>query len=459
MKNFIMQENIKLILQRVRRFFNKFLLNGAFITEIMILLLTRSNIKATLAKIDNTKINEELLGIFLIELIVINILFSFSQKISIILKKLQYLLLMGIISYYIVYTIGLIIISSEIRWNINTFGIFILSLVLDLVVILYSSKFTKYGEFTVALLILSHLGLVLLFSLAIAIDIRNWYHYNPLYLICSISILVLLLVCCYRFKLNMTKYFKKIIHSQVIDIVISFLFVVFFVVFLAALVLEYRSSLRELFNEWVPLVSLAISIGIILLIYLKHIKEIVTDTFVIYYFEFWAIVPLILFVLYFQRNNIGNYTTFKGLLGIILAVDAFVLLAFSKDMKVLLTKFENENNLIKKTGAPYTIAKLKLVLSNITILVTLLNAVFSKKEVLMTCVSNISNFFYKVSIPMNNYFKNNSFEVVFSNKLFEDEKFKIILFMFGLVGVLLFLSWLLFKIEKCIFVNMLYRKL
>ena len=343
-----MQENIKLILQRVRRFFNKFLLNGAFITEIMILLLTRSNIKATLAKIDNTKINEELLGIFLIELIVINILFSFSQKISIILKKLQYLLLMGIISYYIVYTIGLIIISSEIRWNINTFGIFILSLVLDLVVILYSSKFTKYGEFTVALLILSHLGLVLLFSLAIAIDIRNWYHYNPLYLICSISILVLLLVCCYRFKLNMTKYFKKIIHSQVIDIVISFLFVVFFVVFLAALVLEYRSSLRELFNEWVPLVSLAISIGIILLIYLKHIKEIVTDTFVIYYFEFWAIVPLILFVLYFQRNNIGNYTTFKGLLGIILAVDAFVLLAFSKDMKVLLTKFENENNLIKK---------------------------------------------------------------------------------------------------------------
>ena len=60
---------------------------------------------------------------------------------------------------------------------------------------------------------------------------------------------------------------------------------------------------------------------------------------------------------------------------------------------------------------------------------------------------------------MNNYFKNNSFEVVFSNKLFEDEKFKIILFMFGLVGVLLFLSWLLFKIEKCIFVNMLYSKL
>lgn len=454
-----MIRKIRLISQRGRRFFNKFLLNGAFIAEILLLLLTRSSIQAMLAKIDTSKFNEKLLIIFFIELIFIIIFLSFSEKVSIVLKRLQYLLLIEVISYYIVYTIALIVISSGIGWNINTFGIFMLSWVLYLIVILYSTKFTKHSEVTVALLTIGHLCLVLLFSLAWAIDIHNFYHYDPIYLICSLTILVLLTVAFYLFKkkININKYFGNLIQHQVVDMIVSFLFVVLFIIFVAALILEYRSSLKDVFNEWVPLLALAISIGIVLWIYFKHIKKLVTEPFVIYYFMFWAIVPIVLFGLYFQKENLGNYTTFKGLLAIILAIDAFVLLAFGKDMKVLLPKFEN--NLTEKPGATYAIAKLKLILSNITILVTFLNTISSKEEILTIWVDNTSNIFYKISILMNKYFKNNNFEVVFSNNLFKDEKFKIILFMFGLVSVLLFLSWLFFKIEKWIFVKMSFRKL
>ena len=109
-----MIRKIRLISQRGRRFFNKFLLNGAFIAEILLLLLTRSSIQAMLAKIDTSKFNEKLLIIFFIELIFIIIFLSFSEKVSIVLKRLQYLLLIEVISYYIVYTIALIVISSGI---------------------------------------------------------------------------------------------------------------------------------------------------------------------------------------------------------------------------------------------------------------------------------------------------------------------------------------------------------
>lgn len=447
--------------RHIRRFLNNCLLNGAFFVEILLLSLASHTVKVILSEVDSSRINEILLIIFLTELVLINILFSFSRKVSSVLKTLQYMLLIEIGSYYVIYTIALIVINSGINWDINTFGVFMLSWVLDLIVVLCSYKFTENNKIAVILLILSHMILILLFSLAIAIDIRNYYHCDFLYLIGSLSVLVLLSIFSYVFrrKINISRYFKKLIQSQAIDIFISFLFLIFLLLFLAACLLECNSFLKRIFNEWIPLLSLSISIGAIMALYLKNIKEMVIDPLMIYYFIFWAVVPIILFILFLQKDNIGDYTTFKGLLGIILAIDACVLLAFSKDMKVLLPKFENEDNLTEKSIAPYTIAKLKLILSNITVMVTFLNTIFSKREILTEWVDSISNIFYKISILMNKYIKNNNLETIFSSDLFKDPEFKVILFMFGLIGALLLLSEIFFRIEKWIFIRVSYRRL
>ena len=126
-------------LNDVRSFLRAFsTINGIFIVEINFLMyFFEVNAKNVISELGNSG-----LIISAIIWLVVNSLI-FSKIVRSFLKKIQYSLLIEVISYFIVYTIALIVINSEIGWNIDKFGIFILSLVLDLIVIIWAQYINR----------------------------------------------------------------------------------------------------------------------------------------------------------------------------------------------------------------------------------------------------------------------------------------------------------------------------
>lgn len=111
-----------------------FPLNGAFFIEIII--LTYHFFKNEILK--NPILNNlNNLTIIFTFLIILNIVFSLSEKISKFIQFLQYILLILVIAYYIIYTIAIIIISSDINWKVDTCGVFVLSLIFILAITNY----------------------------------------------------------------------------------------------------------------------------------------------------------------------------------------------------------------------------------------------------------------------------------------------------------------------------------
>ncbi len=442
-------------LNDVRSFLRAFsTINGIFIVEINFLMyFFEVNAKNVISELGNSG-----LIISAIIWLVVNSLI-FSKIVRSFLKKIQYSLLIEVISYFIVYTIALIVINSEIGWNIDKFGIFILSLVLDLIVIIWAQYINKDNILSLIVLLLSILCILLISSLSVAIFIHDFGKCNILYLICSLVVFGLLFLSIFlNKKFNINAYLIKGVHIQVIDIILSFVFIIF-ILLLAAATLKgvvNEKSIREQFDNWVPLLSISIAMGLVGLLYYKKLKMHVSKLFK-YYFLFWIIVPIILFVLYLQKSLWGNYTTFKALLGIIAAIDAMALLAFGDDMKALLPRFEKENNLISKPGSEYDIAELKLILGNITALTTFLTILIPDETTVKSWINNVAAICYKIGFFLNKYFGANNLDAIFSKDLLNDTQFKMIVFMFVIVGLLLLLSWVFFKMEKRLYIKISFK--
>lgn len=440
-------------LSNVRSAINDLLvINGIFIIEVLFL-------RVFFFTNATSKFEKNVIIIFALVFVLINSI-TFKKSIRLILKRIQYLLLTEIISYFFVYTVALIIISSGISWSIDRFGIFILSLILDLIVLMWAYHFTENNKISLMVLILSIISILLLFSLAISIDISNLLKCNILYLICSSVTLGSFSVIFFKKKSNINNYLIKFVHYQVVDISISFFVIVVFLLFIAAAIVEIsnKSALRNLFDNWAPILTISIAMGCVWGLYSKKIKKSM-DKLYRYYFIFWTVVPPILFIFYLNKLSFGNYTTFKALLGIIAVIDAMVLLAFGDSMKALVPKFKNKKVLIPRANAEYNIIEIKLVLSNITILSTFLTTIFPDETTVTNWINGVSNFCCKIGNLLKKYLGENNLETIFSKNMFDDSQFKMIIFMFIVVGLLLLLSWAFFKMEKWLFLKISFKQI
>ena len=446
-------------LNDIRSFLKAFsVINGVFIIEIVFLMyFFGSNVKDIISKFgDNGLIISVIIGAIILG--IINILI-FKKKVRLFLKKMQYLLLIEIIAYFIVYTIALIVINSELKWNIDKLDTFILGLILSLMIMIWARHISKNNIIPLIVLLLSIIYILLISSLSVVTVIHDSIKYNILYLISSLIVFSLLFSLVFlNKKININNYLIKGIHDQVIDIVLSFIFIVICLLLVAAIVVEFANNLylAKLFDDWIPILSISVAMECDNLLYSKNIKIFMNKVYR-YYFIFWIIIPPILFIFYLQRKSFGNYTTFKALLGIIAAIDAMVLLAFGDDMKTLLPKFKKKKTLISKTDSEYNIAELKLILGNITALTTFLTIIFPDETTVESWINKVATICYKIGIFRSKYLGDSNLDTIFSKNLLNDTQFKMIVFMFVIVGLLLVLSWVFFKVEKWLYIKISFK--
>lgn len=431
-----------------------FPLNSAFFMEIII--LTYHFFKNEILKNPILNNSNNLTIIFTL-LIILNIVFSLSEKISKFIQFLQYILLILVIAYYIIYTIAIIIISSGINWKVDTCGVFVLSLIFILAITNYVLDIFDENILLKILIILCGTYVLLLSSLSIAIGIRNNItHWNGSYLIFSLISFIILSKCV--MKLEIRNQIAMAVDTNLLDIVISFVFFALFIIFLASLALMYFPKLTTVLNYWTPILALSIALGFSLFMYYKQIKQLTNGILGILYILFWILVPIILFILYLQRNFLGNYSAFKILLGIILALDAMVILAFGNDMKELTSEFMEKRALIAKEGSERIISKIKILLGNLTILVTLCNTIFYDDCKIWSTISDISNMFYNFGLFLTSHIGENSIVSISSSKLFEDCEFKFVLFIVSMIGLLMLLSLIVYELERFLFIKLSFKR-
>lgn len=434
-------------------------ISGVFVIEVIFLInFFLDDIKNIIFKLNN--LGTLTLGfVFIFESLIIFLILRKKVKLHLRFRIIQYLLLIEIISYFIVYTVNLIVINAGISWYIGKFGIFVLSLILDFIVAIWAQDVSKNNIISIMILLLSIICILLISSLSVTISIDGSTKYNILYLVSSLIVFIpLFLIIFFCKEININNYLIKWVQNKVIDIFISFIFLIAFLLLITAILVEIvnDSDLYKLLSDWIPILSISIAMGWVGLLYTEKLKILISKVYR-HYFLFWIVVPPILFILYLRRSSFGNYTTFKALLGIILAIDAVALLTFGEYMKVLLPKFEKERKLIPKYGSKYDIAELKLTLSNITIVTTFLNTIFPNETTVENCINNAANICYKIGNMINRYLGENNIDAIFSKQLLNDTQFKMIIFMFVVVGLLLLFSRFLFKIEKYLYIKISFR--
>lgn len=160
-------------LNDIRSFLKAFsVINGVFIIEIVFLMyFFGSNVKDIISKFgDNGLIISVIIGAIILG--IINILI-FKKKVRLFLKKMQYLLLIEIIAYFIVYTIALIVINSELKWNIDKLDTFILGLILSLMIMIWARHISKNNIILLIVLLLSIIYILLISSLSVVTRLSN----------------------------------------------------------------------------------------------------------------------------------------------------------------------------------------------------------------------------------------------------------------------------------------------
>lgn len=419
-------------------------LNGAFLMGLVciIYLIIPLNIKRDiLSKSVKSAI------IFLCALIIISIIISIFQNISEYLKLINYSIFIGMLCYISVHVIfSLLNLMSNMIINISIIPI---NIVFDIqLIILYLLSFfelisnsVKNIKKCISLIIIGFYIALILLPFAISINQFGGY---------LIIILYFVIISVYKKRV---KIFLKIIKESIANRLISFLFYSMLIILTGTITVFYFKNLQSLFDDWLPILAISISLLIVSINYYPKLKRIQGfETLLLCYFLVWTIIPLLFFVLYLQRYFWGYYSVFKILLGIILCLDAIAVLTFGSDMNNLMVKVQKKNSLIKKYGIKILVSKIKLLLGNITIFATLANAIFFNKSMSAKCIEKVSEFLYQVGEKSNYYF--GAFNM--------DSKFKMIVFQFSVIVSIILLSVFAFELEKflykkIIFINHIYK--
>ena len=94
---------------------------------------------------------------------------------------------------------------------------------------------------------------------------NNITHWNGSYLIFSLISFIILSKCV--MKLEIRNQIAMAVDTNLLDIVISFVFFALFIIFLASLALMYFPKLTTVLNYWTPILALSIALGFSLFMY------------------------------------------------------------------------------------------------------------------------------------------------------------------------------------------------
>lgn len=145
-------------------------ISGVFVIEVIFLInFFLDDIKNIIFKLNN--LGTLTLGfVFIFESLIIFLILRKKVKLHLRFRIIQYLLLIEIISYFIVYTVNLIVINAGISWYIGKFGIFVLSLILDFIVAIWAQDVSKNNIISIMILLLSIICILLISSLSVTIS-------------------------------------------------------------------------------------------------------------------------------------------------------------------------------------------------------------------------------------------------------------------------------------------------
>ena len=192
-------------------------ISGVFVIEVIFLInFFLDDIKNIIFKLNN--LGTLTLGfVFIFESLIIFLILRKKVKLHLRFRIIQYLLLIEIISYFIVYTVNLIVINAGISWYIGKFGIFVLSLILDFIVAIWAQDVSKNNIISIMILLLSIICILLISSLSVTISIDGSTKYNILYLVSSLIVFIpLFLIIFFCKEININNYLIKWVQNKVI---------------------------------------------------------------------------------------------------------------------------------------------------------------------------------------------------------------------------------------------------
>lgn len=254
-------------------------ISGVFVIEVIFLInFFLDDIKNIIFKLNN--LGTLTLGfVFIFESLIIFLILRKKVKLHLRFRIIQYLLLIEIISYFIVYTVNLIVINAGISWYIGKFGIFVLSLILDFIVAIWAQDVSKNNIISIMILLLSIICILLISSLSVTISIDGSTKYNILYLVSSLIVFIpLFLIIFFCKEININNYLIKWVQNKVIDIFISFIFLIAFLLLITAILVEIvnDSDLYKLLSDWIPILSISIAMGWVGLLYTEKLKILIS---------------------------------------------------------------------------------------------------------------------------------------------------------------------------------------
>lgn len=281
----------------------------------------------------------------------------------------------------------------------------------------------------------------LLFSIALSIHLYNFFHIKLMYL----STFIFFWILCIIFrKIIRTEHvnFKILVSylakSKISDAIISFVFWNLAIIIISAIYMLYFPKSTQTLTAWCPIVSIITSILIIIKLYGNKIqlfeKYILIISCIISMVIYIAILIMIL-----QREFLGTYTGLKIAWGIILGIDAIVGLAL-RWKKAFLKDLEIKYNLEKRLDSEIVVARIGLMLGNITTYLTFINFVFYNDGVTKKVIRIFSTFLEKMAPIVLMYH--------YKGKI--DEHLKIIIFNVIVLVTVLVLSILSIFVEKYI---------
>lgn len=293
-----------------------------------------------------------------------------------------------------------------------------------------------------------NLLVILIFCFCVAFDAHEIMPFNLTYLLGAMVALIVAIVIGYYIH-KRGKKLNELISITQINIIASLVFYGFVFLILALIGTLFLNSVFSLISDWVPLLIISLALIVVGITYRKEIKQMFkNEVWLIYYFLAWAIIHIFLFVFFLQRSFLGTFSTFQILLAIILCIDAIVVLAFNSDMENIFEVLSSNKNLVIASNSKVFTSNIKLILGNITAIVTLFKSIFDKED----AIDSFINF-------MSNVFKNfNDITHIIPTELDVDCNFKMIIFMFISIVVIFLMSWLSLEFEKKIYVLVHFTK-
>lgn len=281
----------------------------------------------------------------------------------------------------------------------------------------------------------------LLFSIALSIILYNFFHIKLMYLSTFIFFWILWIIFRKIIRtehVNFEILVSYLAKSEISDAIISFVFWNLGIIIISAIYMLYFPKSTQVLTAWCPIVSITTSILIITKLYGNKIqlfeKYIIIISCLISMVIYIAILIMIL-----QREFLGTYTGLKIAWGIVLGIDAIVGLAL-RWKKAFLKDLEIKYNLEKRLDSEIVVARMGLMLGNITTYLTFINFVFYNDGVTKKVISIFSPFLEKMApIVLIYYYK---------GKI--DEHLKIIIFNIIVLATVLVLSILTIFVEKYI---------